>query len=189
MIVGVDIDNVIADTEREVRRVLEADRGISLVREDFRHYALEKMPGLGREDLDYILGRFRDGSIFLNVPVIDGSRETLGRLMQRHRVVLVTSRPQSVEVYTREWLNKNRVPFHDLHFTPETKVNGIPYDLFIEDQDNFACEIAESGSYVLLYDAPWNRHVSHDSMTRVFSWEDIDRFCFPPCATGHGKAK
>ncbi len=189
MIVGVDIDNVIADTEREVRRVLEADRGISLVREDFRHYALEKMPGLTKDDLDYVIDRFKDGSIFLSVPVIDGSRDTLRRLMERHRVVLVTSRPQSVEGYTREWLNKNHVPFHELHFTPESKVNGIPYDLFIEDQDNFACEIAESGSYVLLYDAPWNRHVRHDSIERVFTWEDIDRFCFPPCATRGVKTK
>ncbi len=189
MIVGVDIDNVIADTEKEVRRVLENDRGVSLVREDFRHYAIENMPELSKDDLEYVLDRFRDGSIFLNVTVIVGARETLERLMQKHKVILVTSRPPSVEAYTRKWLEKNCVPFHELHFTPESKVNGIPYDLFIEDQDNFACEIAESGSYVLLYDAPWNQHVSHDSMERVFSWDDIRKFCFPPCAIGHSETK
>ncbi len=97
MIIGVDIDNVIADTEKEVRRVLKNDRGINLVRDDFKHYALENMPGLSSENLDYILGRFKDGSIFLNAPVIGGARETLRRLMQRHRVVLVTSRPPAVE--------------------------------------------------------------------------------------------
>ena len=185
MIVGVDIDNVIADTEKEVRRVMFEDRGIKLARDDFRDYAPEKLDRFSKEDLDYILGRFRDGNIFLDVEAIDGARETLDRLMGRHRVVLVTSRPPLVEDFTRRWLKKNEIPYHELHFTPQSKLNGIAYDLFIEDQDNFAREIADSGTYVLLYDAPWNRHFTHENCERVLSWDDIRKFCFPPCALGH----
>ena len=184
MIVGVDIDNVIADTEKEVRRVMFEDRGIKLARDDFKHYSLDRMPGITRDDLDFINGRFESGQIFLEVEPIEGAREILARLMNRHKVVLVTSRPPRIEKYTREWLTKNEIPFHELHFTPESKLNGIAYDLFIEDQDNFAREIADSGTYVLLYDAPWNRHFTHENCERVHSWDDIRRFCFPPCALG-----
>ncbi len=184
MIVGVDIDNVIADTEKEVRRVLLRDRGIKLVRDDFKHYSLDRMPRITRDDLDFINGRFESGQIFLDVEPIEGAREILDRLMNRHKVVLVTSRPPRIEKYTREWLSMNNIPFHELHFTPESKLNGIAYDLFIEDQDNFAREIADSGTYVLLYDTPWNRHFMHENCERVHSWEDIRKFCFPPCALG-----
>lgn len=185
MIIGVDIDNVIADTEKELRRLLFERRGVRLTREDITSYSLENIAGITRDDLSDILGMFNDGDIFLNLEAIPGARETLEMLGKKHSIVLVTSRPQGVEGHTRRWLKRERIPFDGLLFATETKVNGTPYELFIEDQDRFAVELAEDGTFVLLFDAPWNRHVEHDNISRVYSWEDVQRFCFPPCAIGH----
>ena len=126
--------------------------------------------------------RFNSGGIFLDLEVIEGARETLERLAERHRLVLVTSRPERVRPHTEKWLDKNKIRYDELHFSTKTKVNGIPYELFLEDQDNFAYELAEDGTFVLLFDAPWNRHVEHENISRVFSWSDVRKFCFPPCA-------
>jgi len=185
MIIGVDIDNVIADTEKELRRVLYEKRGVTLKREDITSYSLDNIAGIEREDLKEILSMFNDGDVFLNLDVIEGAKETLDLLKQRHRIELVTSRPQRAEPQTRQWLERHGIPYDELHFVTESKLNGITYELFFEDQEKFACELAEEGSYVLLFDAPWNRHVEHDNMSRVFSWADVYKFCFPPCATGH----
>ena len=185
MIIGVDIDNVIADTEKELRRLLFEQRGLNLTREDIKSYTLENIAGMSREDLAYIMDLFNNGEIFLGLEVIEGAKETLERLREnKHDIVLVTSRPKKVEALTVKWLSRNMIPYNGLHFASGTKLNGISYDLFLEDQDNFAYEIAENGTFVLLFDAPWNRHVEHVNINRVFSWHDVDRFCFPPCALG-----
>jgi uncharacterized HAD superfamily protein len=185
MIIGIDIDNVIADTEKRLRRLLHEEMGITLNREDIRNYSLENIAGIRREEMSFILDRFGNGSIFLDVEVIEGAVETIGLLKEKgHRIALVTSRPDKVRDITREWLEGNGIPYDELYFASNTKVNGIPYDLFLEDQDNFACELAEDGTFVLLFDAPWNRDVEHVNIERVYSWQDVRRFCFPPCALG-----
>lgn len=184
MIIGVDIDNVIADTERELRRVLRDTWGIGLEREDIKDYALANMPGIEGEILDGLMGMFGEGEIFLRLEPMEGAGDTLHRLMKSHEVHLVTSRPEHVRPQTEEWLKRHDIPYHDLMFADGTKLNGVPYELFMEDQDNFATELAESGAFVLLFDAPWNRHVEHVNIDRVHSWEDVRKFCFPPCAIG-----
>jgi len=185
MIVGVDIDNVIADTEKRLRAWLYDTKGLKIEREDITSYALDTVPGMDEHTLGLIIKEFRQGDIFLDLEVMDGARETLDRLYGNgHRLILVTSRPQIVEEKTRRWLDDKAIPFHELIFNENSKVNGTPYEVFIEDQGNFATELADDGTFVLLYDAPWNRHVEHDNMDRVFNWDDIHRFMFPPCATG-----
>src|SRR5512135_2685669 len=106
MIIGVDIDNVIADTEKELRRLIREKKGLSLSREDITSYNLDGVRGLSQEDLAGIYDEFKDGGIFLGLEVIEGARETLERLAVRHRVVLVTSRPRTVEDKTRSWLSR-----------------------------------------------------------------------------------
>ncbi|MBI5189686.1 MAG: hypothetical protein HZA22_03275 [Nitrospirae bacterium] len=185
MIIGVDIDNVIADTEKELRRVLLERRGLDLTREDIKTYTLENVAGITRQDLKDIMDLFNHGEIFTQLEVIEGARETLELLKVRHRIELVTSRPSSVERQTLSWLERHGIPFDDLIFSGKSKVGGTQYELFFEDQENFAIELADEGTYVLLFDAPWNRHVEHENMCRVHSWQDVYRFCFPPCALGH----
>jgi len=185
MIIGVDIDNVIAETEKELRRVIFEKKGLSLTREDITSYSFENVAGIEREDLKEIFEMFNEGGIFLDLEVMEGARETMSLLNEKHRIVLVTSRPACVERHTRQWLEREGIPYDELHFATEKKANGIPFDLFFEDQDKFAIELAEEGAYVLLFDAPWNRHVEHDNINRVYSWQDVHRFCFPPCALGH----
>jgi hypothetical protein len=185
MIIGVDIDNVIADTEKRLRAWIYDTNGLKVEREDITSYALDTVPGMDEDTLGKILKEFRHGDIFLDLDVMEGAKDTLDSLYVNHRIVLVTSRPHIVEEKTRQWLSEKNIPFHELIFNEHTKVNGTPYEVFIEDQGNFATELADDGTFVLLYDAPWNRHIEHDNMDRVFNWEDIRKFMFPPCATGH----
>jgi len=182
LIIGVDIDNVIADTEKEVRRILFEKRGVKLEREDIVNYSLENIAGIERDDLADIIDMFNHGDIFLGLEVIEGARETMENLKRYHRIVLVTSRPASTEDKTKRWLAKEQIPYDELHFAGESKVNGIPYELFLEDQGNFARELAEDGTFVLLFDAPWNRELVHENINRVYNWQDVHKFCFPPCA-------
>ena len=182
MIIGVDIDNVVADTEKELRRLILERHGLQLTREDITSYSLDNIAGLERDDLADILDMFNQGDIFLGLEAIEGAKDTLDMLKAHHKVFLVTSRPDSVRSHTLTWLKREGIPFDELIFSGRSKVNGIPYELFLEDQEGFAHELAEDGTFVLLFDAPWNRGLDHENINRVFTWGDVRDFCFPPCA-------
>ena len=180
MLIGVDIDDVIADTERVVRQHLNARYGLRLRREDVTDFSLEKLAGLSPGDVQAFLEDFHRSGGYRSMAPIPGAREALTRLAARHRIVLVTARPEETRPDTEAWLAEHGIPYHALIFSNGAGKHGLqPYDRFVEDRPAFALELAEAGVPVLLFDAPWNRRVAHPRIRRVRDWQEALRHLDP----------
>ena len=54
-------------------------------------------------------------------------------------------------------------------------------NIAIEDDPEWAREIANNGIRTLLLEQPWNLAVAHDKIVRVKNWQDITAYCQDGC--------
>lgn len=81
------------------------------------------------------------------------------------------------------WLKRNEIRFEDIFYcseslSPADKLSGCKrygIEVMIDDRPNVALSLAENGIMVLLFEAPYNRSVTHQNIVRVADWEDIYR--------------
>src|SRR3989344_5769778 len=96
-IIGVDMDEVIMSFHDGMCPFHNARYGTSLTREDIRVYPLEDVWGCDKTEVGpRIMAFYRSPEHAAIVPIpgaVDATRE----LQKKHPVVVITSRPQSVE--------------------------------------------------------------------------------------------
>lgn len=112
---------------------------------------------------------------------------------QGHSVYVITARKFSAmknplgslsRNLFRKWTEKNGLIFGDIFFcseknTPPQKLEycrRISADIMIDDKPDIALYLAENSVKVLLFDAPYNKTVRHENITRVFGWDEIYSF-------------
>lgn len=79
-----------------------------------------------------------------------------------------------------KFLAKYQLPFKSIQycseeFSPRDKYiacSKLGVDIMIEDKPEVALYLAEQGIKVLLFDAPYNKEVRHQNITRVFNWDE-----------------
>jgi uncharacterized HAD superfamily protein len=171
-ILGVDIDNVIADTDRAIRKTIRDVFGVSLRQEEVVCYEYHRC-GITKEQEQKILEIFRDTTCS-ELFVVPGAVEALKRLQQQYEVVLVTSRNPVIVEKTRDWLRWNEIPHDHLIFEKEKHQTGRTFEYFIEDNAESALSLAEAGVRTFVFDYPWNRAmIEHPNITRVRGWHEV----------------
>lgn len=81
----------------------------------------------------------------------------------------------------RKWVEKNGLMLDDIFFCSEKNTTSeklkycraVNADIMIDDKPDIALYLAENGIKVLLFDAPYNKSVEHQNITRVHSWDEI----------------
>lgn len=173
MKIGIDIDNVIAHTFRDLVKHFNQYMGKE-------HDTISTLEAMRREKwkvLRYWVHTWRKGLLTLVEPVEEAA-ESIRRWYPEHRISLITSRLTIFNRQTRKWLKKHNIPFHELHHAAERtkfkKAKGC--DIFIEDNLN-ECEIlADHCPKVYLIDHPWNRtKLVRPNIIRVKSWDEINK--------------
>ena len=171
-ILGVDIDNVVAQTDPAIRKTLEDVFDVCLDQRQIVHYAYHRC-GITKEQEQRVLEIFRDETC-TELEVIPGTVEALSLLKQRYQIILVTSRNPLIVEKTQEWLRLNGIPHDYLVFEKEKHQTGHSFDFFIEDNGESALSIAEAGIPTFLFDYPWNRSLSeHPNIVRVSGWDEV----------------
>jgi len=171
MKIGIDIDNVIANTFRDLlphfnRFVGKEADPIEVIR-------------MMREDKLKMLAYYFDAwrkRIMTRVTPMEGAAETIRDWHKQHAIKLITSRLTLFNRQTREWLHRHAVPYHELHHAKEktkhTKAGGC--HVFIEDNPDECEVLAHHCERVLLFDHPWNRReFSAKNIIRVKDWKEI----------------
>jgi len=171
MRIGIDIDNVIANTFEDlaarfnqyVGKDLNANEVVDFMRrEKFRMWG-------------YWFVTWRE-SLLTRVSLIEGAKHTITNWYDDHEILLVTSRLPILNRQTKKWLNQHEIPYHKLHHSKEReKYKKAPNcDVFIEDNLE-ECEIlADYCDRVYLMDHPWNRRpLKKDNIIRVTSWTEL----------------
>lgn len=171
-ILGVDIDNVLAESDACLRAMIRTRFGIALEEEDITRYDYGAY-GVTEEQLIEVFRAF-NAETCRTLKVVHGAKTGLVRLSRRYEIALVTSRNQASKASTEYWLRRKGLPFDQLHFNDEKHALGIPYHAFIEDRYEQAHRIAETGASVYLFTRPWNAApLVHPNVRRVDTWAEI----------------
>jgi uncharacterized HAD superfamily protein len=171
-ILGVDIDNVLAQSDACLRALISERFCINLKEEDITQYDYSAY-GLTEPQLEELFHLFNT-DVCRSLKIITGAKAALTRLASRYEIVLVTSRNPISKEGTEWWLRRKGLPYDQLYFNDEKHALGIPYHAFIEDRHEHAHRIAGTGALVLLMTRPWNAQpLVHANIRRVQTWREI----------------
>jgi uncharacterized protein len=171
MKIGIDIDNVIADTFRDLSGYFNDFMGRKVDASEVVNVFRKEKIKLWR----YFFDAWRK-KVMTKISLIENSSETIQKWSNQHHIRLITSRFPLFRRQTKSWLKNQAIPYHELHHAKEHEKfkKARDCDLFIED--NFSeCEIlANHCERVFLFDHPWNRFpTKKKNIIRVKDWSEI----------------
>ncbi len=189
MKVGIDIDNVLAAThECLLKRLSLQPFNLNLKLEDWGSYYFWEAFKMPREKAEKMFHKIVSDGFLLDIPAMPVGKYVLERY--RFDKYFITARSVSQTESTIEWLLKNQIKHSakNLYFVGtgsklESEISSEPLrkaylvrqlglHCFIEDCGEIALEIAKLGIPVILFNFPWNEHVSHQNIFRVGHWKD-----------------
>jgi 5'(3')-deoxyribonucleotidase len=176
-VLGVDLDGVCADYTTAFRAVVAADRGVDA----------ESLPydrGWDFGEWDLAPGDFDrlhhiailEHRMFRTMPVMAGAAEALWRLSDAgvwiriitHRLCVNWGHQVTV-ADTVQWLDDAAIPYRDICFLgtkPEVEAG-----CYIDDGPHNIDALRAAGNDVIVFDAPYNRHLPGP---RAASWADVE---------------
>jgi uncharacterized HAD superfamily protein len=176
MLVGIDIDNVLAEFEAAFRGWINRHTGLALKRSDITRYRFAECCGLSPEEVAELFAGFVGAGQLRRLRLIPHARAALDGLARRAEICLVTSRPPREEIVadTLFWVGRKGLPYSELLWSERKWEVAGGFSLFIEDNLEQALGLAERGVEVLLLDYPWNRTAPpHPNITRIRSWHQV----------------
>ena len=188
MLIGVDIDDVLADTMGALCAFHNERYGTSLEKGDFHSLHFERIWGGTEQGADEKILEFLSSSYFKGMQPMPGSREITRRLSGSHDLFLATARRKELVKTTLYWVGSNYPgTFQQINFTNEWhRYDGVPVirksdicmdfgvDILIEDNLETALECAHNGTRALLMNQPWNQAPELPPLVaRVYDWDDI----------------
>ena len=188
MRIGIDVDEIIADTLTQIIEFHNGTYGTALKRADFRSYNMWEVWGGSEEEAVRKWHEFFETNHFSSINPIAGALPALEILRENgHELFAITARPHIISEQTEDWI---RVHYPDLfsgiYFSNRHGLAGIKkkkselcvelgVTVLIEDDIYHATDCATNGIDVLLFDYPWNQGKLPECVRRVFSWDDVIR--------------
>jgi len=171
-ILGVDLDNVISDTDSLIRSMIYELFEIKLEQNDITDFLLSNCC-ITEKQSNYLFEIFHEQRCSEANP-IEGAVEILKKITNKYEIHIVTSRPEFTKEKTVNWLVENNVTYERIDFCNDKHNSPIAYDTFIEDNPETVYNMAKKGIRSLLYDYPWNQNLKEKlNIFRVFSWDEI----------------
>ncbi|MCL5410964.1 MAG: hypothetical protein M1324_03895 [Patescibacteria group bacterium] len=185
MIIGVDIDDVLGETNIAFDDFHNKKYGTNFKKEDHFTFNLDEVWDLPREEMVKRLRAFFSEGHYINISPVLGSEKALRELSKKHEIKIITARMEDFKNQTLEWLNKHYGEItlevhHANHYyglNNETKSDicvRLGVEMLIDDCLEFSLECAEKEIKVLLLDNPWNQMDNlPKNVTRVSDWNNI----------------
>lgn len=168
MRLGIDLDGVVADFNAGWMRLYNEDFNSDLKPEMVQTWdafvSLTKFNS-SREFWEWARRDGRAG-IFRHLPLFPDALQSLGRLSNDHKIVIITTKPPWAVPETYAWIADNRLPTNEVHIT--AKKWEIDCDVYLDDgPHNLEALVAKRPDRtVCRFVRPWN-----DPVTRVV---DVD---------------
>lgn len=179
MILGVDIDGTIKDTQRAAvevhNRVLK--RNVKL--EDISDLYLDKAYGITPKEASRLWRKLEEEIYSLGVP-LQHAAEVLNELVkQGHRVYFITARPgfPNVTQVTKEWLKKHGFPYTGDNLVMNAqdkarKAKELGVELFFEDAPSHIENLVKNNVPTVIVDAVYNRKMPKE-IKRITDWRQV----------------
>ncbi|MDR6225208.1 5' nucleotidase, NT5C type [Desmospora profundinema] len=178
LIIGVDIDGTIKNTQEAAVRVFNEELGRSIKKEDVTDFYLDKAYGLTKREGTRLWRKLEARIYSLGVP-LPNAASILNQLSQQgHRIYFITARPgmRKVTQVTKEWLQEHGFPFDgdNLKMGCHDKAavaRDLGVELFFEDAPQHLDKLVKAGVPTVIVDAVYNRNYPHD-LPRIESWDE-----------------
>jgi uncharacterized HAD superfamily protein len=192
LVIAVDIDDVIAASAPAFVEYSNNKYGTHLTVNDYQEHWGE-MWKVERDEVMKRAVEYHESGHHATYEVIDDALNSLKKLKERFKLVVLTTRRNSINQLTKDWINKFYPDiFDDFVFTgffdnPEKSGVGmtkaelaksIGAQYLIDDQPKHILASADIGIKGLLFgDYAWNRAVSlPENVTRVKNWEEVLKY-------------
>jgi len=172
--IGMDIDGVIVDLVTAILPLLSKACGRSVCHRDIYCFDIGKALHIEKQMQD-IWAEVYSSNMLRSAPPIKGAIVGLNEL-RGHINWLVTQRPKSAKKDTERWLRDKKIKYDNLEFVSGVAKHSVAndFDVFLEDNLEQACAIAEAGINSLLLDQPWNQSSAlPQKCRRVQDWDAI----------------
>ena len=162
---GIDLDNVIADSHDILRTLIRhsTDGRVDLSYldiTDFSFYRCKDRNGnsISEEEWSDVHRTFSEESNILSVKPCSGARFCLEKLSERYEIHIVTTRMPNAWEPTVKWLRNNSIPHHFLHFLGHRKKHESlgGFSFVVEDDYDQAVMFLDAGTPCYLLRHPWN---------------------------------
>lgn len=191
-IIGIDLDEVLSETvETMLKSHKNIINGIPIYKEDISDYYIFniKKYKLSQEDAVRIFRNFYDQTQSNDdIPAIQWSVDWLKRLKKNWwKIVIVTARREEIRDITISRLDHHFPWIWDdilfaSHFT-DKQINKSELckqhwiNIMIEDNLDYAIEMANASIKMYLIDKPWNQKFNpdiHKGITKFYDWSELD---------------
>lgn len=187
MIIGVDFDDVVADSAPIFFGFCNRYYGTDFQKKEFTDPDFYKLWKVSREEMLARWKEFDWAATQEDIPPLPGAQEMVVRLAAKHELHIITNRPADLNQSTIRWIDKHFPEvFAKTHFctkkgefktfrTKSSVCKNIRANIILEDHPHNARICATDGIHVYLFDQPWNRQempLLAGAVIRVSSWQD-----------------
>lgn len=183
MKIGIDIDGVILDTERDLKFFADYWSYFKLAKNRLKNddVTQEHCFDWTEEEMNYFYSNYFD-NLTKKAHLIVGAKEILKKLKEEgHELYIVTLRGYYRKEEKRDAekkLKKLGVKFDGIHWSIKNKIGKckeLGIQVMIDDNPDNVEQFANSGLGVLYFKEEPTRSVKLDNVVKVTSWMDIYR--------------
>ena len=186
MRIGIDLDEVVADTMPAVIHFHNRKYGTDFKKGDFYSYHFWDVWGGTKDEAIKKMYDFFATDHFAKINPVAGSLVAINTLKENgHELFVITGRQNEIIEETEKWIKKHFPEiFSGIHFANSYGLTGHPIKksaicaqlgikIMIDDDMDHAKDLTKFGIKVLLFDQPWNQDNLEGDIERVFSWKEI----------------
>jgi 5'(3')-deoxyribonucleotidase len=180
LVLGVDVDDVLADFQLGFKAVVAADLGVSI--DSLGEPADWDCLSWGVRDRDHFEELNHravvEQHILRTLPPIPGAPAAIRHLHKQgvfiriitHRLRIPNERALTM-IDTAMWFESHDVPFDDFCFSGDK--DQILADCYIDDAPHNIERFRDAGKHALIFDQAYNRHLSGP---RVKHWDEVEPY-------------
>jgi len=191
MIIGFDMDEVLADLLGPLILFHNNEYGTSLTKQSFTSYSLAEAAGCTLDESTERICKFFRSTYFYNVNPIQDSQEGVAVIVDRYgKQPIITARPDIITSETIDWAHSHYPEmFSSVNLTNQWHGEGterrksqvckeLGVDIMIDDSPSHAYDCADEEIDVLIFgNYRWNQNVDQHpkivrvpSMPEAFEW-------------------
>jgi len=190
MIIGIDMDSVLADLIEPLNR-FHCDRyGTTLTLSDYTDYDLSNIWLCPPDEVLARIFEFYESPYMDEIPVMPGAIEGVAYLKQKHTLVLITSRPLLTEKKTEAWIKynfpgsfdkvvlSNQVSSNDEKKRTKAEIGKeLGIEAMIDDHIDYVNDCVENGITSYLFEAPWNKgKFVSEGIFHLKDWQEVKHY-------------
>ncbi|EOH75848.1 MULTISPECIES: 5' nucleotidase, NT5C type [Enterococcus] len=168
--IAVDMDEVIADFMSKEIRLFNESNGTAYTKEGI---AGKKLRELHPEETENIRKRVSDPTYFSDLPLIDGAKEALEKLAEKHEIFITTAAMEFPTSFNAKyaWLKEHFAFIPESHYVFCGDKSIISADYLIDDHLRHLETFRGQG---ILFAAPHNAHETYE--LKLNGWDEVYRY-------------